>query len=111
MAAFNAVRFRVKPGREQEFLDAHAGGGCLCGISGYMPAGLCRDGHFAFLRYSGVRKFRLASGGIERPECGAAFAKVGYSPPQPPASTAASSSHAHRRILARARASPESARR
>ena len=24
MAAFNAVRFRVKPGREQEFFDAHA---------------------------------------------------------------------------------------
>ena len=23
MAAFNAVRFQVKPGREQEFLDAH----------------------------------------------------------------------------------------
>jgi hypothetical protein len=23
MPAFNAVRFRVKPGREQEFLDAH----------------------------------------------------------------------------------------
>ena len=23
MAAFNAVRFRVKPGREQEFLEAH----------------------------------------------------------------------------------------
>jgi antibiotic biosynthesis monooxygenase (ABM) superfamily enzyme len=23
MIAFNAVRFRVKPGREQEFLDAH----------------------------------------------------------------------------------------
>jgi len=23
MRAFNAVRFRVKPGREQEFLDAH----------------------------------------------------------------------------------------
>lgn len=23
MSAFNAVRFRVKPGREQEFLDAH----------------------------------------------------------------------------------------
>jgi hypothetical protein len=23
MAAFNAVRFRVKPGRHQEFLDAH----------------------------------------------------------------------------------------
>jgi len=25
MAAFNAVRFRVKPGRDQEFLDAHTG--------------------------------------------------------------------------------------
>ena len=25
MTAFNAVRFRVKPGREQEFLDAHEG--------------------------------------------------------------------------------------
>jgi quinol monooxygenase YgiN len=25
MTAFNTVRFRVKPGREQEFLDAHAG--------------------------------------------------------------------------------------
>jgi quinol monooxygenase YgiN len=24
MTAFNAVRFRVKPGRDQEFLDAHA---------------------------------------------------------------------------------------
>ena len=23
MSAFNAVRFRVKPGRDQEFLDAH----------------------------------------------------------------------------------------
>ncbi len=25
MSAFNAVRFRVKPGRDQEFLDAHDG--------------------------------------------------------------------------------------
>lgn len=25
MAAFNAVRFRLKPGRDQEFLDAHKG--------------------------------------------------------------------------------------
>ncbi len=24
MTAFNAVRFRVKPGREQDFLDAHS---------------------------------------------------------------------------------------
>lgn len=24
MTAFNSVRFRVKPGRDQEFLDAHA---------------------------------------------------------------------------------------
>jgi len=27
MTAFNAVRFRVKPGRDQEFLDAHRGVG------------------------------------------------------------------------------------
>ena len=27
MTAFNAVRFRVKPGREQEFLDAHRAAG------------------------------------------------------------------------------------
>lgn len=27
MTAFNAVRFRVKPGREQDFLDAHRGAG------------------------------------------------------------------------------------
>ena len=25
MTAFNAVRFKVKPGREQDFLDAHRG--------------------------------------------------------------------------------------
>ena len=25
MTAFNAVRFKVKPGRDQEFLDAHKG--------------------------------------------------------------------------------------
>jgi hypothetical protein len=25
MTAFNTVRFRVKPGRDKEFLDAHAG--------------------------------------------------------------------------------------
>jgi len=27
MTAFNAVRFKVKPGREEEFLDAHRGVG------------------------------------------------------------------------------------
>jgi hypothetical protein len=27
MTAFNAVRFRVKPGRDQEFLDAHKNAG------------------------------------------------------------------------------------
>lgn len=27
MTAFNAVRFRVKPGREKDFLDAHRGVG------------------------------------------------------------------------------------
>ena len=28
MTAFNAVRFKVKPGRNQEFLDAHEKIGC-----------------------------------------------------------------------------------
>jgi len=32
MAAFNAVRFRVKPGREQEFLDAHKNAGDWPGL-------------------------------------------------------------------------------
>jgi len=27
MTAFNAVRFKVKPGREQDFLNAHRGVG------------------------------------------------------------------------------------
>lgn len=27
MTAFNAIRFRVKPGRDQDFLDAHARAG------------------------------------------------------------------------------------
>jgi len=32
MAAFSAVRFRVKPGREQEFLDAHKNAGDWPGL-------------------------------------------------------------------------------
>jgi hypothetical protein len=32
MTAFNAVRFRVKPGRDQEFLDAHKGAGNWPGL-------------------------------------------------------------------------------
>jgi len=32
MTAFNAVRFRVKPGREQEFLDAHKTAGDWPGL-------------------------------------------------------------------------------
>lgn len=36
MAAFNVVRFKVKAGREQEFLDAHKGIGRRGQVSG-MP--------------------------------------------------------------------------
>lgn len=32
MTAFNAVRFKVKPGREQDFLDAHAAAGQWPGL-------------------------------------------------------------------------------
>jgi antibiotic biosynthesis monooxygenase (ABM) superfamily enzyme len=32
MTAFNAVRFRVKPGREKEFLDAHKNAGDWPGL-------------------------------------------------------------------------------
>ena len=43
MTAFNAVRFRVKPGRDQEFLDAHKQrrmpNGRACGTSTSIKTG------------------------------------------------------------------------
>jgi hypothetical protein len=42
MAAFNCVRFRVKPGREQEFLDAHRGVGA--NWAGMVHANLIKTG-------------------------------------------------------------------
>jgi hypothetical protein len=41
MAAFNAVRFRVKPGREQEFLDAHK---VVAGWAGLRHANMIKTG-------------------------------------------------------------------
>jgi quinol monooxygenase YgiN len=41
MTAFNAVRFRVKPGRDQDFLDAHKG---LTGWSGLKHANIIKTG-------------------------------------------------------------------
>jgi hypothetical protein len=42
MAAFNCVRFKVKPGREQEFLDAHRGVGA--DWAGMVHANLIKTG-------------------------------------------------------------------
>jgi quinol monooxygenase YgiN len=41
MTAFNAVRFRVKPGQEQTFLDAHKGAG---GWPGLIHANMVKTG-------------------------------------------------------------------
>jgi hypothetical protein len=42
MSAFNVVRFRVKPGREQEFLDAHRR--MKPGFSGFRKASMVQTG-------------------------------------------------------------------
>ena len=42
MTAFNAVRFRVKPGRDQEFLDAHKNIGATW--PGLMHANIIKTG-------------------------------------------------------------------
>jgi len=41
MTAFNAVRFRVKPGQDQAFLDAHGGAG---GWPGLIHANMIKTG-------------------------------------------------------------------
>jgi Antibiotic biosynthesis monooxygenase len=43
MSAFNVVRFRVKPGRDQEFLDAHRKA-ALAGFSGAQRIALIKTG-------------------------------------------------------------------
>jgi antibiotic biosynthesis monooxygenase (ABM) superfamily enzyme len=46
MAAFNAVRFRVKPGRDQDFLDAHAK--ALADWPGLVHANIVKTGDRAY---------------------------------------------------------------
>lgn len=45
MAAFNVVRFRVKPGKDQEFLDAHKG---LGGWPGLRHANMVKTGERSY---------------------------------------------------------------
>lgn len=42
MAAFNVVRFRIKPGREQDFLDAHRN--ARLNAKGFRGASLVKTG-------------------------------------------------------------------
>ena len=44
--AFNVVRFRVKPGREQAFIDAHRR--AKLGVEGFRRASLVRTGDHRF---------------------------------------------------------------
>jgi quinol monooxygenase YgiN len=46
MTAFNAVRFRVKPGRDQEFLDAHRK--MAINWAGMMHANLIKSGDHSY---------------------------------------------------------------
>ena len=46
MTAFNAVRFKVKPGREQEFLDAHAN--VAAGWPGLRHANIVKTGERSY---------------------------------------------------------------
>jgi quinol monooxygenase YgiN len=46
MAAFNCVRFKVKPGREQAFVDAHKGVGA--NWAGMVHANLIKTGEHDF---------------------------------------------------------------
>jgi len=46
MSAFNTVRFRVKPGRDQEFLDAHTGIGQAW--PGLVHANIIKTGDHAY---------------------------------------------------------------
>lgn len=46
MSAFNAVRFRVKPGREQAFIDAHRRADTA--FKGFVRASLVKTGERTF---------------------------------------------------------------
>ena len=46
MTAFNVVRFRTKPGREQDFIDAHSKADVM--FNGFVRGSLVRTGDSAF---------------------------------------------------------------
>lgn len=46
MTAFNVVRFKVKPGREQDFLDAHRN--VAAGWAGLRAANIIKTGESAY---------------------------------------------------------------
>lgn len=46
MSAFNTVRFRVKPGREQDFIDAHRKADA--GFRGFVKGALVKTGDRTF---------------------------------------------------------------
>jgi hypothetical protein len=46
MSAFNVVRFRIKPGREQEFVDAHRN--ARLAASGFIRGSLFKTGERAY---------------------------------------------------------------
>jgi hypothetical protein len=45
MRAYNVVRFKVKPGREQEFIDAHRGDP---GFKGFLGGALVKTGERSY---------------------------------------------------------------
>jgi hypothetical protein len=46
MTAYNVVRFRVKPGSEQQFIDAHKG--AKLGVTGWRGGALIKTGERTF---------------------------------------------------------------
>lgn len=56
MAAFNVVRFRVKPGNEQQFIDTHRKLGA--GFKGFLGGALVRTGDQTFCMIGEWRNFQ-----------------------------------------------------
>jgi hypothetical protein len=57
MTAFNVVRFRVKPGREQEFVDAHRNAPTP-GFKGFISGGLVKTGDLSYCLVGEWRNFQ-----------------------------------------------------
>jgi len=56
MTAFNVVRFRVKPGQEQRFIDAHRK--ARPAFKGYIGGSLVRTGDHAYCLVAEWRNFK-----------------------------------------------------